>query len=87
MAELLLHNGADVNGRSNGGLAPLHLACSEHDSQETVQLLLSWPAVDVTIVSRAGQTPAQLAAQSGPLDRLFRMAAPCVNELYPADAV
>ena len=83
VAALLLHNGAEINSQSNGGLTPLHLACSEHDSVEVVQLLLSSLAVDINIVSHAGQTPAQLASQSAVLDHLFRMAAPSVNELDP----
>ena len=83
VADLLLHNGAEINSQSNGGLTPLHLACSEPDNIEVVQLLLSSPSVDINIVSHAGQTPAQLASQSSILDQLFHMAAPNVNELYP----
>ncbi|XP_076451603.1 ankyrin repeat domain-containing protein 49-like [Babylonia areolata] len=83
VAELLLTSGADINSQSIGGLTPLHLACSEHDSVEVVELLLSWPGLRVDVLSRAGQTPVDLAAQSEALDYLFRMAAPSVNELYP----
>ena len=83
VAELLLHNGAIINSQSHGGLTPLHLACAEHDNIDVVELLLSWPGVDVDVLSRAGQTPAHLAAQSSVLDHLFRMAAPSVSHLYP----
>lgn len=84
VAELLLHNGADINSHSNGGLTPLHLACSEPDNTDVVELLLLHPGVDVNVESHAGQTPVQVAQHSQVLFHLFRVADPCVNELYPA---
>lgn len=57
--------GADVNARDHNGYSPVHHAASRGDN-EVIEYLVSMGA-DVTLVSRAGQTTADMA--NGPVQR------------------
>ena len=58
--------GADVNTRDHQGYAPLH-HCAARGDTECVEYLVSRGA-DVTVVSREGQTTADMA--NGPVQRV-----------------
>jgi ankyrin repeat protein len=58
--------GADVNARDHNGYAPLHHAAARGDN-ELIQYLVDKGA-DVTVVSRRGQTTADMA--NGPVQRI-----------------
>jgi ankyrin repeat protein len=58
--------GADVNQRDHEGYTPLHHAASRGDVQ-LIEYLVSMGA-DVTLVSRAGKTTADMA--NGPVQRI-----------------
>lgn len=64
---LVEENGADVNLRDANGYTPLHHAASRGDD-EMVRYLIEKGA-DVTVVSRKGQTTADMA--NGPIQRVF----------------
>ena len=63
---LVEERGADVNARDHNGYTPLHHAASRGDD-EVVQYLVSQGA-DVTVISRDGQTTADMA--NGPFQRI-----------------
>lgn len=67
---LLLSNGVEVNSRSNGDLTPLHLAInSAADPQKqivTLKYLLSAPGIDMSALTKAGETPLVLAKRASP---------------------
>jgi hypothetical protein len=58
--------GADVNARDANGFAPLHWAASRGDN-EVIRYLVEKGA-DATVVSRSGQTTADMA--NGPFQRI-----------------
>jgi ankyrin repeat protein len=58
--------GADVNARDANGFSPLHWAASRGDN-EVIHYLVSKGA-DATVVSRSGQTTADMA--NGPVQRI-----------------
>ena len=64
--ELLLHCGANVGARDDGGLIPLHNACS-FGHAEVVQLLLQHGA-DANARDNWNYTPLHEAAIKGKID-------------------
>ncbi|XP_035826702.1 ankyrin repeat domain-containing protein 49 isoform X2 [Aplysia californica] len=83
-AQVLLGSGADINAQTHGGLTPLHVAASEPQNGEMLELLLRSPFVDVSIVSRAGETARQLCERHSPHYKLFDMLDDSVCRLKPA---
>ena len=65
-AKLLMERGADVNARDLNGYSPVHHAAARGDN-ELILYLVSKGA-DVTVVSRRGQTTADMA--NGPVQRI-----------------
>jgi hypothetical protein len=61
--ELLLNRGADIAGKTNRGLTPLHLA-AQRGHYEMCNFLLECGA-SYTVSSLAGKTPLHLAAENG----------------------
>jgi|ERR1022692_2617551 ankyrin repeat protein len=62
-ARLLLERGAPVNGRQQGGWAPIHAAAQNGD-RALVELLLKHHA-DSKLANDAGKTPAMVAREKG----------------------
>lgn len=62
IAEMLLHAGAPVNARQQGGWTALH-AAAQHGDLETAELLLEYGA-DPAQANDEGKTPVDLAAQN-----------------------
>jgi len=58
--------GADVNARDANGFAPLHWAASRGDNEMILYLVEK--GADATVVSRSGQTTADMA--NGPVQRI-----------------
>lgn len=84
MASLLLQHGAELNGQTNGGLTPLHLAAShassvKTDSAHTLELLLSQRHLKPGLRSSSGETASEVARRSGPHHFLFEMVEDCVS--------
>jgi uncharacterized protein len=66
MVELLLHGGANVNGKNDDGEVALHYAAL-HGYTDIVQILLDHNA-DVNVKSEIGATPLSIAEKSGKSD-------------------
>ena len=79
VASLLLQNGAVINVQTKGGQTPLHLAASNDQARDTLQLLLTTRGVDATIRNGAGETARDLAVSYGRLGYLFEMTDDCLN--------
>lgn len=71
MCALLLSRGASPNVRTAGGQTPLHLAASNNESPETIELLLRHPATDRTRANNQGETAETLARRLSPFASLF----------------
>lgn len=63
VVQLLIRDGADVNHRAGGGVAPLHLAASR-GSKELVKVLLAAGA-DPATTTDDGKTAADIASERG----------------------
>ena len=74
IASLLLQNGASVNAQTNGGQTPLHLAASNSNARPTLLLLLSHPAVDISLRNGQEDTAFDVAQRCGCHGYLFEMA-------------
>ena len=79
VASLLLQNGAVINVQTKGGQTPLHLAASNDQARDTLQLLLTTRGVDATIRNGAGETARDLAVSYSRLGYLFEMTDDCLN--------
>ena len=74
-AALLLLAGADINGRNDANMTPLHMA-SFDGRVDHVRLLLAWGGADLHAKSGFGSTPLQFAIRNGHVEiqRLLREA-------------
>lgn len=80
-AQILINSGADVNARTNGGLTPLHMAASEPENGQMLELLLTDPSIDTSIRSAAGETAQDICQRCSPHYRLFDLVEDCANVL------
>ena len=55
---------------TTGGQTPLHLACHSNN-RETLELLLSHPDIDHSIINKQGDTAREVAERMGSLSSLF----------------
>ncbi|CAG0898343.1 unnamed protein product [Darwinula stevensoni] len=63
LIQLLLENGASVNGATVDGWTPLHSA-SRWNAFRCLSLLLMQPGIDVNAHSKSGQTPLHIASST-----------------------
>jgi ankyrin repeat protein len=63
----LMMRGVNPNAFDAAGRSPLDVALRE-ENEKALQALLSYPALDVNIANRAGETPLMMAALKGRLD-------------------
>jgi len=70
-AQLLLSHGAPLNQTTQGGQTALHLAAFGTNSRETLELLLTQPGVDGTVVNCQGDTARDISIRNGLLTPLF----------------
>lgn len=73
VASVLLQAGSDVNCLTNGRQTPLHLAASNAQAKETLQLLLMNRWIDPSIVNNGHDTAYQICQRTGNLYHLFEM--------------
>ena len=79
VASLLLQNGALINATTNGGQTALHLAAANSQAAQTLELLLTHPAIDPCLVNDVGETPHDIAARNGPHAHLFDLVDPALH--------
>ena len=82
VASLLLQNNADVNAQSEGGQTPLHLASSNRDSLQTMELLLTHPDIDPSLRNNAGETAYDIALRSCTHAGIFEIVEDCIRLSY-----
>lgn len=81
-AELLLSHGAPLNQVTQGGQTALHLAAFGTNSRNTLELLLSQPSVDGTLVNCQGDTARDISIRNGLLSPLFDAILPSPVQKY-----
>jgi ankyrin repeat protein len=81
MCSLLLTSGADINAQTRGKQTALHLAASNSNSKETLEVLLMTRAVDHSLKNSVGETSKELAERTCKYHYLFEIADPAINEL------
>jgi len=69
--QLLLSFGAPLNQTTRGGQTALHLAAFGTNNRETLELLLTQPGLDGTLVNSQGDTARDVAERNGLLGQLF----------------
>jgi len=81
-AELLLAHGAPLNLTTQGGQTALHLAAFGTNSRETLELLLTQPCVDGTLVNCQGDTARDISMRNSLHYPLFDAILPSPVQKY-----
>lgn len=97
-AHLLLKCDADVNAKTNGGevnsswnshtnyfklgLTPLHLAATNPESKELLEVLLLHPLIDTSVRDASNDTPENIAHRHCVFSNLFKMCDKNINVIW-----
>ena len=81
MISLLLQFGVNINARTKGGQTALHLASTDKDSRNTLEILLMDRNIDVSLKNSMEETAYEICRQTSENCLLFEIREESINRL------